>query len=496
MNFDNNVHEKNGESNPGRRESAPKKVSQDEGEMHPQWSPGLLRYIQFLRQWTKRTLSSRRRVLTTVTFVITVISAYYYRSHQRRRRRLTRQNDATTLSIVPISILWKALQENQLTKVLLGSQSIRFQSSNTSGAQWNQVQLPPQHSVLHKELVARLTSMKDVDLSILPETDWNTVTTLLFAAIPFCYLAFVYRLMTTMQQTPPTENETDASMLLRPQSSERPVTFADVAGLDAAVADLRDLLRLLQADRQNGATLPRGILLQGPPGTGKTLLARALAHAWPGPFYHASASSFVEVYVGRGAARVRALFRQARRAESESRGIVPFLQKYWSSTGSPAREFTSSHSCAIVFIDELDALAKARSSTAFGGNDEREQTLNQLLTEMDGFYASNVIVIGATNRPDVLDPAIVRRFDRTINVGLPDAAGRTAILQLHARHLPLDAAIDWTRLAELTTGRSGSDLRHMVNDAALYAGRRTDPFVVTQHDLEAAIQRRRPAPHC
>jgi cell division protease FtsH len=497
MNVDNYEEEKINERFSRKNNSFQKETPQNEEERHLRWRSSLLHYIQNMLRWTKRTLNSKKRILTTLTFVITVLSTYYYRSRQRRRR-LTRQVDATSLLVVPISVLWKALHENQLTKVLLGSQSIRFQSSAAGGTQWNQVQLPPQHSILQKELITRLTSMKDLDLSILPETDWNTVTTLLFAAVPFFYLAFVYRLMTKMQQTPPTENETDTSMLFHPSASQPPVTFADVAGLDAAVADLRDLARLLLVPECRGtARMPRGILLQGPPGTGKTLLARALAHEWPGPFYHMAASSFVEVYVGRGAARVRALFRQARGAEP--RGIGRVWQKYWRATAVSSEKVASSRACAIVFIDELDALAKTRSTTALGGNDEREQTLNQLLTEMDGFSSEGrpVIVLGATNRPDVLDPAMVRRFDRTIAVGLPDAAGRAAMLQLHARHLPLDPTIDWTRLAERTARRSGSDVRHIVNDAALYAGRAAQPYVVTQRDLEAAIQRRRPSrPPC
>jgi cell division protease FtsH len=227
------------------------------------------------------------------------------------------------------------------------------------------------------------------------------------------------------------------------------ITFNDVAGADEAKSDLQeevDFLRHPAKYHNVGARIPRGVLLVGPPGTGKTLLARAVAGEAGVPFFSLSASEFVEMFVGVGASRVRDLFNQAKAA-------------------SPA----------IVFIDELDAVGRRRGAGVGRGNDEREQTLNQLLVEMDGFDARHeVIILSATNRPDVLDPALLRpgRFDRQVVVGLPDRNGREGILRIHTRNLRLSANIDLSILARSTTGFSGADLANLCNEAALLAARR------------------------
>ncbi|MCA2179185.1 ATP-dependent zinc metalloprotease FtsH [Nonomuraea glycinis] len=228
------------------------------------------------------------------------------------------------------------------------------------------------------------------------------------------------------------------------------VTFEDVAGIDEVENELVEIVDYLKDPgkyRRLGAKLPKGVLLAGPPGTGKTLLARAVAGEAKVPFFSASASEFIEMIVGVGASRVRDLFEEARK-------VAP----------------------SIVFIDEIDAIGRARGGAGgLGGHDEREQTLNQILTEMDGFSgAEGVIVIGATNRPEVLDPALLRpgRFDRTVQVGLPDAAGRTAILQVHSRGVPLDGEVALDRLAKITPGMTGADLANLVNEAALLAAKR------------------------
>jgi cell division protease FtsH len=230
------------------------------------------------------------------------------------------------------------------------------------------------------------------------------------------------------------------------------VTFADVAGIDEAKGELSevvDFLRNPDKYRRLGGRIPHGVLLSGPPGTGKTLLARAVAGEADVPFFTMAASEFVEAIVGVGASRVRDLFKQAK-------------------ASAPA----------IVFIDELDAIGRSRTSGAggfSGGNDEREQTLNQILTEMDGFDPStNVIVIAATNRPDVLDQALLRpgRFDRRVAVQPPDRAGREAILRVHARNVPLASDVDLARIAATTPGMVGADLANLVNEAALTAARR------------------------
>jgi cell division protease FtsH len=250
----------------------------------------------------------------------------------------------------------------------------------------------------------------------------------------------------------------------RVYDAERPkVTFADVAGQDEAKTDLAEIVEFLKHPdkyRRLGARLPRGVLLIGPPGTGKTLLARAVAGEAAVPFFSISASEFVELFVGVGASRVRDLFAKAKAAGP-----------------------------AIVFVDEIDAVGRQRGAGLGGGNDEREQTLNQLLVEMDGFDdQTSVIVLAATNRPDVLDPALLRpgRFDRQITVAFPDRAGREAILRIHTRGIPLATSTELGALARSTPGFSGADLANLTNEAALRAARK-DRDVVTQEDFEEAL---------
>ncbi len=228
------------------------------------------------------------------------------------------------------------------------------------------------------------------------------------------------------------------------------VNFDDVAGIDEVEAELVEIVDYLKDPakyRRLGAKLPKGILLAGPPGTGKTLLARAVAGEANVPFFSASASEFIEMIVGVGASRVRDLFEEARK-------VAP----------------------SIIFIDEIDAIGRARGgASGIGGHDEREQTLNQILTEMDGFSgAEGVIVIGATNRPEVLDPALLRpgRFDRTVVVSPPDAKGRAEILKVHTRGVPLDADVSLEQLAKTSPGMTGADLANLVNEAALLAAKR------------------------
>jgi cell division protease FtsH len=254
----------------------------------------------------------------------------------------------------------------------------------------------------------------------------------------------------------------------RYQPSGDRVTFADVAGIDEAKAELTevvDFLRHPEKYRKLGGRIPHGVLLSGLPGTGKTLLARAVAGEADVPFFSMAASEFVEAIVGVGASRVRDLFTQAKEAAP-----------------------------AIVFIDELDAIGRSRTSGVAGfsgGNDEREQTLNQILTEMDGFDSStSVIVIGATNRPDVLDQALLRpgRFDRRVAVQPPDRAGREAILKVHTRGVPLGPDVDLSRIAATTPGMVGADLANLVNEAALLAARRNHD-VVDESDFTDALER-------
>jgi len=244
------------------------------------------------------------------------------------------------------------------------------------------------------------------------------------------------------------------------------VTFDDVAGIDevkAEISEVVDFLKDPQKYRRLGARAPKGVLLSGAPGTGKTLLARATAGEAKVPFFSASASEFIEMIVGVGASRVRQLFAEARK-------VAP----------------------AIVFIDEIDTIGRSRAGArAVGGHDEREQTLNQILTEMDGFSGhEGVVVLAATNRPDVLDPALLRpgRFDRTIVVHAPDHAGRAAILRVHARNVPLAGDADLDALASATPGMTGADLANLVNEAALLAARRGEG-AVSQRDMTDALEK-------
>ncbi|MFE7562433.1 ATP-dependent zinc metalloprotease FtsH [Kitasatospora sp. NPDC057500] len=246
----------------------------------------------------------------------------------------------------------------------------------------------------------------------------------------------------------------------------RRTTFADVAGIDEVEAELTEVVDFLknpQRYRRLGAKMPRGVLLSGPPGTGKTLLARAVAGEADVPFFSASASEFIEMIVGVGASRVRELFAEARK-------VAP----------------------AIVFIDEIDTIGRQRGSGGgMGGHDEREQTLNQILTEMDGFTGSEgVIVIAATNRADVLDPALLRpgRFDRRITVSPPDRDGRAAILRIHSRDVPLAGDADLNRLAKVTPGMTGAELANLVNEAALIAVKRRQD-AVNDRDLSDALEK-------
>ena len=247
--------------------------------------------------------------------------------------------------------------------------------------------------------------------------------------------------------------------------SETKVTFADVAGIDEAREELQEVVEFLKTPdkfQKLGGRIPKGVLLVGPPGTGKTLLAKAVAGEAKVPFFSISGSEFVEMFVGVGASRVRDLFSQAT-------GQAP----------------------CIIFIDELDALGKARGMNVFGGNDEREQTLNQLLVEMDGFESNKgVIIMAATNRPEILDPALLRpgRFDRQVLVDRPDINGREAILKIHSRSVLLGANVDLRKIASLTPGFVGSDLANLVNEAALLAARKNKETVGSP-EFDEAIDR-------
>jgi cell division protease FtsH len=247
------------------------------------------------------------------------------------------------------------------------------------------------------------------------------------------------------------------------QKPDTGISFDDIAGIDEAKAEFEEIVSFLKEPERYtlvGAKIPKGVLLVGPPGTGKTLLAKAIANEANVPFYSVAGSEFVEMFIGIGAARIRDLFKKA-----------------------------SENTPCIVFIDEIDAVGRERGAGIGGGNDEREQTLNQLLTEMDGFKENKgVIVVGATNRVDILDAALLRpgRFDRQITVGLPDRLGRIGILKVHARNKPFDEDVSLVQLANRTPGFSGADLANLLNEAAILATRYKKQTITKNEVNEAA----------
>jgi len=316
------------------------------------------------------------------------------------------------------------------------------------------------------ELISILTA-RGVDIAVLPQTDegfWFKALSSLF--VPVLLLVGLFFLLRRAQNGPGSQamnfGKSKARVQMEPQTQ---VTFGDVAGIDQAKLELNEVVDFLKnADRFTavGAKIPKGVLLVGPPGTGKTLLARAVAGEAGVPFFSISGSEFVEMFVGVGASRVRDLFEQAK-----------------------------ANAPCIVFIDEIDAVGRQRGAGLGGGNDEREQTLNQLLTEMDGFEGNTgIIIIAATNRPDVLDAALLRpgRFDRQVVVDRPDYAGRLEILKVHARGKTLAKDVDLDRIARRTPGFTGADLSNLLNEAAILAARR-NLSEISMDEVNDAIDR-------
>ncbi len=303
---------------------------------------------------------------------------------------------------------------------------------------------------------------KGVKINVRPESQSSWITTFLISWLPFIVLIFLWLLFMKQMQPgnkPFSFAKSRARMI---KGGESKVTFKDVAGVDEAKEELQEVVEFLknpQKFTRLGARIPKGILLVGPPGTGKTLLAKAIAGEAGVPFFSISGSDFVEMFVGVGAARVRDLFSQAKQ-----------------------------HAPCIIFIDEIDAVGRMRGAGLGGGHDEREQTLNQLLVEMDGFdTAEGIVVIAATNRPDILDPALLRpgRFDRQVIVPPPDVNGRYAILKLYAEKFKVAPGTDLMAIAKSTPGFTGANLENLMNEAALCAARKGKEYIELE-DLEEA----------
>jgi cell division protease FtsH len=368
---------------------------------------------------------------------------------------------------VNTSTVLAEISSNKVDSALLIDKDQKLQVILKSGVYYNGSQKLETSYVSNQEqlIVGLLTSNP-------PPKEWNVkipttsfLASLLYSFGPFLLIGFLLMLFMGNAQGGNRVFQFGRSKA-KLNNKETPTnTFADVAGADEAVQELREIKDFLaepQKYQDIGAKIPKGVLLYGPPGTGKTLLARAVAGEANVPFYSISGSDFVEMFVGVGAARVRDLFAQAK-----------------------------ANAPAIIFIDEIDAVGRQRGAGLGGGHDEREQTLNQLLVEMDGFEANGqVILIAASNRPDVLDPALLRpgRFDRQIPVDRPDLKGRAAILEVHAKGKPLAKSVDLSDFAKRTPGFTGADLANVLNEAALLTARE-GAKVITNDALDEAIDR-------
>ncbi len=368
---------------------------------------------------------------------------------------------------VPYSFFIEQVQDGDVANVAVGQNLIRYKLNDRSDQPGQVLQTTP---IFDLELPKRLEA-NGVEFAAIPPASNRWFLTLLGWVVPPIIFVGLFQLFSRRQgggglsgALPITKNKAKVYV----EGDENKVTFDDVAGVEESKTELAEIVEFLQTPQrftEIGARIPKGALLVGPPGTGKTLLAKAVAGEAGVPFFSISGSEFVELFVGTGAARVRDLFEQAKKKAP-----------------------------CIIFIDELDAIGKSRSggNGFVGGNDEREQTLNQLLTEMDGFGAGDatVIVLAATNRPETLDPALLRpgRFDRQILVDRPDLSGRLAILNIYAQKVKLGAEVELKAIATRTPGFAGADLANLVNEAALLAARRKSE-VVEEQDFSEAVER-------
>ncbi len=386
-----------------------------------------------------------------VVVVIFVGSAFFDKPSPTKASRTLRYSDFI-----------EAVQEKQISRVLISPDKGTAQIVESDGNR-ALVNLAPDQQLL------QLLTDNDVDIAVQPTTQANPLqqaaTSLIFPILLLGGLFFLFRRAGSGGGGGnPAMNfgKSKARLQMEPETK---VTFGDVAGIEGAKLELTEVVDFLKnPDRFTavGAKIPKGVLLVGPPGTGKTLLAKAVAGEASVPFFSISGSEFVEMFVGVGASRVRDLFEQAKK-----------------------------NAPCIVFIDEIDAVGRQRGAGLGGGNDEREQTLNQLLTEMDGFEGnSGIIIVAATNRPDVLDSALMRpgRFDRQVTVDRPDYSGRLQILNVHAKSKTLSKAVDLDQVARRTPGFTGADLANLLNEAAILAARR-ELTEVSNDEVSDAIER-------
>ena len=377
------------------------------------------------------------------------------------------ENEPTALSVGQMVSDVKAGRVERLVQVE-DSREVTVEYTQAAGRQDAKTTLPAETNLLEvlNDFGVDLTQLPDELITIAPSSRWGAWLGAIGFLLPTLFLVGIFVFMMRQAQGSNNQAMSFGKSRARLFTGNKPtVTFADVAGVEEAKEELVEVVEFLKYPDKFaalGARIPRGVLLVGPPGTGKTLLSRAVAGEAGVPFFSISGSEFVEMFVGVGASRVRDLFEQAKR-----------------------------NAPCIVFVDEIDAVGRQRGAGLGGSHDEREQTLNQILVEMDGFDSStNVIVIAATNRPDVLDPALLRpgRFDRQVILDRPDIQGRMAILDVHARGKPLEKDVSVENLARQTPGFSGADLENLVNEAAILAARRNKK-TVGRDELTEAIDR-------
>ncbi len=406
-------------------------------------------------------MNSRSQSFIVYFVLIIAIAAMLYMGFRQ---------DSSTEAPLTINQVAQLVQNGDVARIVIESDdSIRVVKKN--GAETGVESHKEPNATLVDQLISLgvtpdALSPDRVQIEVKPPSQWTGLLSGALYILPVIFMVgmlwFIFRQAQGSNNAAMSFGKSRARMF----SGEHPtVTFADVAGVEESKQELAEVVEFLKEPQkfiQLGARIPKGVLLVGPPGTGKTLLAKAVSGEAGVPFFSISGSEFVEMFVGVGASRVRDLFDQAKR-----------------------------HSPCIIFVDEIDAVGRQRGAGLGGSHDEREQTLNQMLVEMDGFDTdTNVIIIAATNRPDILDPALLRpgRFDRRVTLDRPDVKGREAILRVHVKGKPLDANVDLASLARGTPGFVGADLENLVNEAAILAARRNKKSI-GQSEMEEAIER-------
>jgi cell division protease FtsH len=393
-------------------------------------------------------------IVFIILIILSAIYSFYYSSPQ-------------TTETIPLNQVVSDINSGNVTKIAIQENKLEIELKNgTKKISQKEGEAGLTESL--KNLGVDPEKLKAVSLEVKSEygaSYW--IINLLPFLLPFLMIGGLLWFMFRQAQKGQTQAMSfgKSQARINPPDKKEKTTFKDVAGAHEAKEELQEIVEFLKFPKkfiEIGARIPRGVLLMGPPGTGKTLLARAVAGEANVPFFHISGSEFVEMFVGVGASRVRDLFQMAKKSAP-----------------------------AIIFIDEIDAVGRHRGAGLGGGHDEREQTLNQILVEMDGFdTTTNLIVIAATNRPDILDPALLRpgRFDRRVVLDMPDIEEREAILKIHARNKKLDKDVNLRQLAERTAGFSGADLANLVNEAAILAARKNQKMI-NQPDLFNSIEK-------